>query len=421
MLKEYKTGQIRNVAIIGHGGTGKSTLLDAMLFACGKISKMGNAGSGTLVSDFDEDEKNKQISIRSTMGFVEIDDVKINILDTPGTADFIGESRAALQAVEAAILVVDSVDGVQIETEKAWRYLSENNIPRIIFVNKMDKERANYENILTNLKTGLNANIASLSMSCGEGEQLTGIIDISEMKMMTPKGEGPDVTIADISDDMKGDAESAREQLVEFAAEGNDELIEKFFEEENLSNEEIVEGIAFFNRLLEEQGELPLIAEDLGVITPEVEKLRDDLELPGMKILQFAFDFDNKNFYLPHNITDQNCILYTGTHDNNTTNGWFYGSEVDENKRNYILEYTGAENFQDMNWKLIRQAFRSIADTVIIPAQDILGYSSEFRMNTPGTIEKNWAWKLMDGSITEEMVQKLRRMGEIYDRVREKE
>ena len=195
------------------------------------------------------------------------------------------------------------------------------------------------------------------------------------------------------------------------------------FEEETAINGEWTKGpgIAFFNRLLEEQGELPLIAEDLGVITPEVEKLRDDLELPGMKILQFAFDFDNKNFYLPHNITDQNCILYTGTHDNNTTNGWFYGSEVDENKRNYILEYTGAENFQDMNWKLIRQAFRSIADTVIIPAQDILGYGSEFRMNTPGTIEKNWAWKLMDGSITEEMVQKLRRMGEIYDRVREKE
>jgi elongation factor G len=150
MLKEYKADQIRNVAIIGHGGTGKSTVLEAMLFVGGKIDKMGSADSGTLVSDFDEDEKDKKISIKSSMGFVEFEDVKINIIDTPGTADFIGETRAALQAVEAAILVVDSVDGVQIETEKAWRFLTENNIPRIIFVNKMDKERANYSKVIEN-------------------------------------------------------------------------------------------------------------------------------------------------------------------------------------------------------------------------------------------------------------------------------
>jgi elongation factor G len=119
MLKEYKTGDIRNVAIIGHGGTGKSTLLDAMLFVGGQIDRMGSLESGTLVSDFDEDEKERKISIKASFAFVENDGVKINILDTPGTADFIGEGRAALQAVETAILVVDSVDGVQIETEKA--------------------------------------------------------------------------------------------------------------------------------------------------------------------------------------------------------------------------------------------------------------------------------------------------------------
>lgn len=170
MLKEYKTGEIRNVAIIGHGGTGKSTLLDAMLFVSGQIDKMGNVDNGTLVSDFDDDEKEKKISIKASLGFVEFEDVKVNIIDTPGTADFVGEARSALQAVETAILVVDSVDGVQIETEKAWRYLAENNIPRIIFVNKMDKERASYDKVIENIKTSLGVNVASLCIPNGEGE-----------------------------------------------------------------------------------------------------------------------------------------------------------------------------------------------------------------------------------------------------------
>jgi 4-alpha-glucanotransferase len=176
-------------------------------------------------------------------------------------------------------------------------------------------------------------------------------------------------------------------------------------------------GIQFFKKLRGEIGGLNLIAEDLGVITPEVEKLRDDLDLPGMRILQFAFDFNNKNTYLPHNIDNRNCVLYTGTHDNNTTNGWFYGSEIDENTRKYVLEYLGFEEWSDFHWKLIRQAYRSVANLVIIPAQDIPGYGPEFRMNRPGTTEGNWRFKLKEGSITDDMALRLRRMGQIYDRL----
>ncbi len=243
MLKEYKTGQIRNVAIIGHGGTGKSTLLDAMLFVGGKIDKMGSADSGTLVSDFDEDEKEKKISIKSSMGFVEFEDVKINIIDAPGTADFVGDQRAALQVVEAAVLVVDSVDGVQIETEKAWRYLTENNIPRIIFVNKMDKERASYEKVIENLKSSLGVNVATLCLPNGEGENLKGIIDTFEMKLYTPKGDGKDVTVGEVPADQRELAEIERMNLVELAAEGSDDLIEKFLGGEELTKEEIIFGI----------------------------------------------------------------------------------------------------------------------------------------------------------------------------------
>lgn len=243
MLKEYKTGQIRNVAIIGHGGTGKSTLFDSMLFVGGRIDKPGSVDQGTLTSDFDEDEKERKMSIRSSLGYVELGDVKINILDTPGTADFVGESRAALQAAEAAILVVDSVDGVQIETEKAWRYLKENNIPRIIFVNKMDKERASFEKVIDNLKTGLGVNVATLCVPYGEGESFSGVADTVDMKLYTPKGDGKDVTVSDIPDELKALVDSERENLVELAAESDDELIEKFLEGEALTEEEVYNGI----------------------------------------------------------------------------------------------------------------------------------------------------------------------------------
>ncbi len=243
MLKEYKTEEIRNVAIIGHGSTGKSTLFDALLLMGGKIDKIGNPIDGTLTSDYDDEEKNRQMSIRSALGFVEYEDVKINIIDTPGMSDFVGEARAAVQVCDTAILVVDSVDGVQIETEKAWRYLNENNIPRIIFINKMDKERASFDKIIDNLKANLNAKPAPLCIPIGEGENLKGIVDLKEMKAMIPKPDGKTVQTSEIPADMKDVAELQRSVLVELAAEGEDALIEKFLDGAVLTSEEIMRGI----------------------------------------------------------------------------------------------------------------------------------------------------------------------------------
>ena len=138
--------------------------------------------------------------------------------------------------------MVDSVDGVQIETEKAWRYLTENNIPRIIFVNKMDKERASFEKVMESVKTGLKANIAPLCIPSGEGDKFSGVIDLFQMKLQTPKAGGKDVTVADIPADMKAKAEAERTKLVEVAAEGDDALIEKFLEGEALTDDEIRTG-----------------------------------------------------------------------------------------------------------------------------------------------------------------------------------
>jgi len=179
-------------------------------------------------------------------------------------------------------------------------------------------------------------------------------------------------------------------------------------------------GEGFFKRLKKDTGDIPFIAEDLGIITPEVTELRKGFNLPGMKILQFAFDGNNRNEYLPHNIDNGSCVLYTGTHDNNTSNGWFYGDEICTEDREYIMEYLHMKDWSEFHWRLIREAYASVADLVIIPAQDILGYGAEFRMNTPGTTENNWSWKLTKGVITDDIVKKLRRMAEIFRRIQGK-
>ena len=242
MLKEYSTENVRTVAIVGHGSTGKSTLFDAMLFIGGQIDKIGKPDDGSLTSDYDDEEKSRKISIRSALGFVEIDDVKINIIDTPGMSDFVGEARAAIQVAEAAIIVVDAVDGVQIETEKVWRYLESKKIPRIIFINKMDKERANFNAIIDNLKSHFNAKFAPVCIPVGEADKHSGIVDLIEMKAMMPKPDGK-IQVSDVPADLKKAADDARNNLMELSAEGDDALIEKFLEGEPLTEEEMKRGL----------------------------------------------------------------------------------------------------------------------------------------------------------------------------------
>jgi len=177
-------------------------------------------------------------------------------------------------------------------------------------------------------------------------------------------------------------------------------------------------GPAFFKHLKSALGGLDLIAEDLGIITPAVEKLRLRAGLPGMKVLQFAFDGNPRNSYLPHNYRDPDCVVYTGTHDNNTTNGWFYGAEIDDATRARVMDYIGTGEFSDFHWHMIRLALRSIARLAVIPVQDVLGYGEELRMNRPGTMHaRNWAWKLRDHGLQEGHMQRLRHLTGLYGRI----
>ena len=176
-------------------------------------------------------------------------------------------------------------------------------------------------------------------------------------------------------------------------------------------------GLAFFKALKSKLGDLPLIAEDLGEMSPAVEALRERLSLPGMKILQFAFDGHGDNPYLPHNFTSPNCLVYTGTHDNNTCNGWFYGRETSDQTKQYILDYLNVAHRDEFHWQFIRLAMQSIANLAVFPVQDILGYGERFRMNTPGQGAGNWNWKLTPEALTPEIGQRLRHLTCLYNRL----
>lgn len=173
-------------------------------------------------------------------------------------------------------------------------------------------------------------------------------------------------------------------------------------------------GEAFFTALEEELGKLPIVAEDLGVITDEVEALRDKFEIPGMKVLHFAFDSDRANPFLPYNYTNRNCIVYTGTHDNDTTVGWFEARSPEEQQR--VLDYLGCICDEGIHWSLIRLALGSVANCAIVPLQDILGLGNEARMNMPGTAEGNWSWRYKAEDLKPELRDRLNYLTYVYGR-----
>jgi len=171
-------------------------------------------------------------------------------------------------------------------------------------------------------------------------------------------------------------------------------------------------GANLFHAVEQALGPLPIIAEDLGFVTPEVEELRETLGFPGMKVLQFAFDTDATNEFLPHNY-ERNCVVYTGTHDNDTTRGWFGNRSDDEQER--VLTYLGTDGSQ-IHWDFIRLAFSSVANTAIVPLQDVFGLGSKARMNYPSRASGNWTWRYTPEMLTDEIVARLRALAEVYGR-----
>ncbi|MCD2435017.1 elongation factor G [Acidaminococcus sp. NSJ-142] len=237
-MKEYTGDKIRNVAIVGHGGAGTTSLTEALLYRSGSISRMCKVEDGQTTTDFEPEEIKRGVSVSATLAPVEWRDVKINFIDTPGFADFVAEVKGAFRAVDSVLIVVSATSGVQIGTEQCWKLAEEAGLPRLIFVNKMDRENADYDNILNNLRAKIGKEVLPLELPLGKEENFCGVIDVFNMKAYRGNGNGADEI--EVPDDMKAWVEDAHSKMVEAAVEADDAVMERYLNGEDISDEDIM-------------------------------------------------------------------------------------------------------------------------------------------------------------------------------------
>ncbi len=246
---------VRNIIFLGHTGSGKTMALESILFQLKMIKEKGSIDKGTTVSDFDEEEKNRKISLKSSIAAVKFQDYKYNFIDAPGSADFVGEVRSAIQVVDGAIIVIDSESGVQIETVKHWKLCEDKEIPRMFFINKMDKENANYEKVLANLQESFSRTIIPIVIPIIENKKTIGYIDIIHKKAYLKDNNSYKET--SIPDNKLDEVNKIYEKLMEAVAEGEDCYIEKVLSGESLTDNEMMDG---FSKTVSKCKFIPVIA-----------------------------------------------------------------------------------------------------------------------------------------------------------------
>ena len=244
-MKEYQTESIRNVALVGHQGCGKTSLVEALLYSTGATTRMGHISENNMVSDWDDEERERGLSLSTSLVPIEFDDVKINIMDTPGFTDFQGELRNAILVADSVVVVVDAVSGVEVGTELAWEYARASEQPVIVVINKMDRENANYEQVLEQLQSQFeDYKFIPVMLPIGAGAGFNGVGNALTQKAYFAEGTTP----ADLPAEYADALEEANMELMEAAAEADDELLEKYFEEETLSFDEIRRGMRLASR-----------------------------------------------------------------------------------------------------------------------------------------------------------------------------
>ncbi len=234
-------GKIRNIALVGHRGTGKTALVEAMLYRSGVVTRLGSVQEGTTVSDFDDDEKKRQLSLSGTLTHIDRGGLTFNLLDTPGDPSFLADTIAALHVVETALVVVNAVNGVEVQTERLWARAEARGVARVLFCNMLDRERADYQAAVDALREAFGAQVVAVQLPVGVEHDLSGVIDLLSMKALSL--DGNKVNAADIPAELADAAAAARDALLEAVVETDDALMEKYLEGEPIGDAEL--GAAF--------------------------------------------------------------------------------------------------------------------------------------------------------------------------------
>ncbi len=238
-MKEYKTEQIRNVVLLGHGGTGKTSLAEAALFSSGGATRLGRVDDGTATADFEPDEIKRKISLSLALVPCEWAGHKINIIDCPGYADFVGEVKSGIAAADFGVVVVDALAGVQVGTERAWLHAEKARLPRVIFVNRMDRENANFRQAVDQLQAMFGKKVAPVQLPIGAQDKFAGVVDLIERKAYTGEKGAPGEIPAEMADAV----DAAREQLIEAVCEADDDVMTKYLEGKELSTDELTSAL----------------------------------------------------------------------------------------------------------------------------------------------------------------------------------
>ena len=235
---------IRNITLIGHRGSGKTSLNEALLFESNTINRLGSVGGGSTASDTEEDEKTREMSIQASLASFDWRDTKINLIDTPGDPSFIADVYSSLQVCDAAILVVNAVMGIEVQTERFWQRCEELDIPRLVFINMLDRERADFYRTLESLREAYGNAVVPTEIPIGSEHEVRGVIDLIDMQAFEYKsGERANAKPVDIPEDLQEQAQKYREQLMDSVAENDDELMERYLEDEEISHDEIIEAL----------------------------------------------------------------------------------------------------------------------------------------------------------------------------------
>ncbi len=276
--------RIRNVALIGHRGSGKTSLAEAILFEAGKINRLGSVTEGTTVCDHEPDEQERQMSIDAAVASIDFHDRKINLIDTPGDPSFVADALAALRVVDSAVIVVNAVSGVEVHTERLWTRAADEGLSRLIFVNMLDRERADFFKTLDSLKAAFGVHVVATEIPIGSEHEVRGVVDLIDMKAYVYEGEDRgNSQETEIPEELQDLAEEYREKLMDEVAENSDELMERYLEGEEISHEEIVTAL---KKGVTEGNLFPVTC---GVATKNLgsdrllEALLEDLPSPAMR------------------------------------------------------------------------------------------------------------------------------------------